>query len=975
MAGWNRPAMPARWSGTGLPNLVGRRDELATLEDAWSAVVGGRRQVVFIGGEPGAGKTRLLAEAAVRLHDEGAAVLLGTCVKEFGPPYQPFVEPVSALHDAVGAGELTAATGHSDRPGALLDRLATIAGKRRARSPDEGAGAEYQRELYDAVVHAVTAAAADGPVVLALEDLQWAGATALSLLSHLVERTSEEQLLVVATHRTTVPDRSAPLVHTVAQLYRLDGVRRLDLAGLGTDDIARYLVEETGVPERRVRTAAAVLRDQTGGNPFFLREMWRDLAARGGLPALRSEGFTAPESVRDTLQSRLDRLAEPHRQVLELAAVIGEELELATLLAAGEWTAGTTLAAVDEAVSHGLLEPSGADGSHFRFPHALARTAALDHMTPSRRVQEHARVAKALEDAPGEPAVQRLAHHYASARALGHSEKALHYLLEAGRLADASLAHEEAARCFEQAADLTDDAAQRDLHRLAAARSHLLGGNFARARDVYEQVWGSQDPDTQVQAAIGYEAASWRPGLPGHRAVELLTVALGTIEHDETDPVYITALASLGRATAFTGAINEATLVVGRAIELARRLADDRLLADTLQASLWLGLRPQDAPAKLERATELSRLADRTGDLGQLGPAAYFRGVIAYMSGDPVGWDAAHHDLLRTARVTGQGFFAYMGGCLDYGRQMASGQLDAAERTCADLLTLGESFGTDDTEGPYGVQMFMLRRETGRLDQVRHLVSGDESPTGHWAPGLLALYTELGLQRPAGRLMRWLLDEDLHRYESSAQWPAVLAFLAEASLSLGDQAAAHRLRPMLADFAGLNLVAGQFVAVFGSADRLLGSVDSLLGRGDPDEWFAAAEDMDSRMGASAHLAHTLAAWAAHLKRARAGPERVRELVARSRSLAQPLGLSRVMAALDELTGSAPAPAAPDGLTPRETEVLLLVCVGKSNRAIARELVISENTAANHVRSILAKTGCGNRTQAAHYAASRGLLPR
>ena len=665
--------MPARWSGTGLPNLVGRRDELATLEDAWSAVVGGRRQVVFIGGEPGAGKTRLLAEAAVRLHDEGAAVLLGS-VREGVRPAVPALRRAGLRAARRGrCGELTAATGHSDRPGALLDRLATIAGKRRARSPDEGAGAEYQRELYDAVVHAVTAAAADGPVVLALEDLQWAGATALSLLTHLVERTSEEQLLVVATHRTTVPDRSAPLVHTVAQLYRLDGVRRLDLAGLGTDDIARYLVEETGVPERRVRTAAAVLRDQTGGNPFFLREMWRDLAARGGLPALRSEGFTAPESVRDTLQSRLDRLAEPHRQVLELAAVIGEELELATLLAAGEWTAGTTLAAVDEAVSHGLLEPSGADGSHFRFPHALARTAALDHMTPSRRVQEHARVAKALEDAPGEPAVQRLAHHYASARALGHSEKALHYLLEAGRLADASLAHEEAARCFEQAADLTDDAAQRDLHRLAAARSHLLGGNFARARDVYEQVWRQSGPRHAVQAAIGYEAASWRPGLPGHRAVELLTVALGTIEHDETDPVYIRG-ARQPRTRDRLHRCDRRGHSRRRSRDRAGPPPGGRPAARRHAAGQPVA-RPAPAgrPGQARASHRALRLADRTGDLGQLGPAAYFRGVIAYMSGDPVGWDAAHHDLLRTARVTGQGFFAYMGGCLDYGRQFGVG--------------------------------------------------------------------------------------------------------------------------------------------------------------------------------------------------------------------------------------------------------------------------------------------------------------
>lgn len=972
MAGWARPELPPRWSLDVLPRLVGRHRELAAFEDAWAAVVAGSRQAVFVGGEPGAGKTRLLAEVAVRLHEEGAAVLLGSCVKEFGSPYQPLVEPVGVLHDALAAAGLEA-DDEQERPGALLDRLATVAARRRKAPQEPGAETEYQWVLYDAVVRALRIAAADRPVVLALEDLHWAGATALNLLSYVIEHTTDERLLVLGTQRTTAPDRSPQLVRTVAQLYRLDGVRRLDLSGLETEDIAQYLVGEAGVSTQRARVAAAVLRDQTGGNPFFLRELWRDLEARGGLGALRSRSFTAPESVRDTLQSRLDRLAEPHRQVLELAAVIGEEFELTTLIAAGEWTPQTTLAATDEAVAFGLLEQSTQTQDEFRFVHALAQQTVLDLMSSSRRVQEHARVARALEAGSGEKPVRRLAHHYASARVLGHTDKALQYLLEAARLAESSLAHEEAARWFEQGAALTDEAAQRDTHLLAAAQSHLLGGDFARARALNEQVCTSRDARTRVRAAIGYEAASWRPGRPGHRAVELLTEALAGIDHDESDPVYVHALASLGRALAFTGAIEQATAVGGRAVELARRLGDDRLLADALQASLWLGLRPQDAPAKLERAHELCDLAGRTGDLGHLGPAAHYRGVISYLQGDPVGWDRAHRDLLRVARGTGQEFFAYMAGCFEYGRQMAAGHFEAADRTCASLLELGDSFGTDDTEGSYGVQAFMVRRETGDLEKVRHLVTGEERPSEHWSPGLLSLYTELGLQRPAARLMRWLLDEDLGPHESSAQWPAVLAFLTEAALALEDSAAVARLRPMVAEFAGLNLVAGQFVAVFGSADRYLGSMDSLLGCGDPEASFAAAEEMDARMGATAHLAHTLAARARHLQRAGAGADRVRAAAGQARTLADTLGLHRVHQALDMLPRDGGTSGRPAGLTPRETEVLLLVGVGLSNRAIARRLVISENTAANHVRSILAKTGCENRTQAAHYAVSHGLL--
>ncbi len=964
--------MPSRWSDVGLPTLVGRQRELAAFEEAWEHAAAGRRQAVFIGGEPGAGKTRLLAEVAVRLHAEGAAVLLGSCVKEFGPPYQPFVEPVLALHDALEAGELPVGGDDPARAGALLRRLAAVGGRR--REPAAAAEPEYQRELYDAVVEAVLVAAAERPVVLALEDLHWAGPTALSLLSHLVERTTDARLLVVATSRSTAPDRSGVLVHAVAQLYRLEGVRRLDLGGLDTEDIASYLADEADVTPLRARVPAAILRDQTGGNPFFLREVWRDLAGRGGLAALRSGSFSAPESVRDTLQSRLERLDQPHRQVLELAAVIGEEFELGTLLAAGEWTPVTTLAAIDDALAFGLLEPSPRMEGEYRFPHAVARQTVLELMPTPRRAAEHARVAVALEEAVGEPPVRRLAHHYANARVLGHTDKALHYLLEAARLADSSLAHQEAGRWYEQAAGLSDEPEQRDLHRIQAAHSYLLGGDFAHARDLYEQVSSSVTPRTRVLAAVGFEAASWRPGRPGHRAVELLTAALDQIAHDEHDPLYVQALASLGRALAFTGATEQAGSVGGRAVELARRLGDERLLADALQASLWLGLRPQDAPAKLARATELSDLADQTGDLGHLGPAAYFRGVVSYLSGDPAGVERARQDLLRSARGTGQEFYAYMAGCLDYGRQLAAGQFETAERSCGALLELGDSFGTDDTEGSYGLQVFMVRRETGALEQVRSLVTGDEAPTEHWAPGLLALYTGLGMRRPAARLLAQLMSEDLRSQESSSQWPAVLTFLTEAALALDDRTALDRLRPMLAEYAGKNLVAGQFVAVFGSADRYLGSADSVLGRGDPDTCFAAAEAMDSRMGASAHLALTLAAWARHLDRVHAPAARVAELAERARRLAQPLGQQRVLAGLAGI-GQAPADrAGVDGLTPRETEVLLLVGVGLSNRAIARRLVISENTAANHVRSILAKTGSANRTEAAHYASSRGLLP-
>ncbi|WP_448627802.1 helix-turn-helix transcriptional regulator [Geodermatophilus sp. URMC 64] len=947
MSGWV-PPLPARWADPARPTFVGRRAELATLEEIWAAVDAGLRQVVFLGGEPGGGKSRLLAEVSTALHRSGATVLLGTCAAEFGAPYQPFVEPIEAL--------LARSLPERD-----ADRLRTLAGQPAA------ADHEHRRELFDSVVDAVRTAAGEAPLVLALEDLHWAGPAALQLLTYLVERTAECRLLVLGTHRTTAPDRSGALVGTIAQLYRLDGVRRLDLAGLDTEDIAEFLLAEGQLSLKRARSSAALLRDQTGGNPFFLRELWQDLSARGAQP----DDLRAPISVRDTVASRLERLPEVERRTLELAAVIGEDVDVAALLAAADTERAVTLTALDGAVASGLLEAPVGGG--IRFVHALARQAVLELMPASRRALRHAHVAGVLETTmpPSEARSQRLAFHYAQAAALGFTEQAVRYLTEAAQAADRSLAHEDAGAAYEQAAALAAVPAERDRLLHSAAASHLMGGDFGRARLLAERVAGTAGPRERLEAAILYEDAAWRPGLHGARAVELLTDGLHAVTGDPADPLRVRGMASLGRALAFTGATEVAATVGDHAIVLARSADDDHLLAHALQASLWNGMRPADMPTKLERAAELTTLARRTEEPRYLAQSAYFRGAIGYMRGDPDGLAQAQEDLLRAGRFSGEDFYAYVAGCMRYALQFVEGDLTGAQRTCDELLEFGEAFGSDDTEGVSAVQSFMVRRESGALERIRPLITGEERPQDHWAPGLLALYTELGLDRPAARVLHWLLDGRLDRFQESAQWPAVLVFAVEAALRLGDQPAARTLRPMLDEYAGLNLVAGQFVAVFGAADRYRGALESLLGTGGAEELFAAALDLDERMEAPLHRAYTLVALARHLRRSGVRGARLDAVVAEARALAEPLGLRRVLDLLQ--AEPEPRPAGPAGLTARETEVLRLLADGMLNREIAERLFISENTAANHVRSILAKTGSGNRTQAARFAVLHRLL--
>jgi len=254
------------------------------------------------------------------------------------------------------------------------------------------------------------------------------------------------------------------------------------------------------------------------------------------------------------------------------------------------------------------------------------------------------------------------------------------------------------------------------------------------------------------------------------------------------------------------------------------------------------------------------------------------------------------------------------------------------------------------------------------------LISGEESVADQWAPGLLALYCELGLRPSARRVLQHLLERELARHQVSATWPFVLSVLAEAAVWLGDRAAAEQLHPLVMEYQGLNLLGGEFLAVVGSADRHIGAIESVLGRPTAAAHFAAALEMDGRMGSPLHVATTLATEVAHLRRVGDSPERLAQQSAAARKLCAQYGLVRVQRMLDEAVPPHRSARGADGLTARETDVLRLLGGGMSNRRIARHLAISENTAANHVRSILMKTGSANRTQAALYASTHGLLP-
>ncbi len=986
MVQWVAPPLPADLIARRRGPLVGRVAELAAFERAWERVESGDRQAVFIGGEPGAGKTRLAAEVAGKLADHGVAVLVGGSTADADVPYAPFSEALDRLLTAGPPGSLAEPLAHAApqlrRLSAHVDRHVAAAG-----APDDTRKIHgIRRALFDAMTGFLRRLAADRPIALILDDLHWAQLPTLAMLEHVLIGCADARMLMVATFRNIEPDRSEELTTRLAELHRFDGIRRLDLGGLDTEAIAEFVRRTQRLPPPSVRTTAALLRDKTGGNPFFLTELCNDLELRGGLGGLAglatsSARHTVPASIGDAIARRLSGLGAPVRGIIEQAAVLGETFDLPALIATSDTDLTATMAAIDSAEGVGLIRAVPDSDGEFSFVHALTREAVIGGMAASRLRIMHARAAEALEGRADPAVVPRLANHYLLAHVLGYHEQALRYARKAAQMAEQSLAYEDAAKWYERAASLPElSLVDRARMSLGAAINHVRAGTLATARVLYERISATEDPLIRLEAAVGYEDGNWRCGQADSKAADLLAGALESCGLTDDDPRYVQALGSFGRALAFAGETARAQEIGNRAIERARIIDVPAVTLHTLTASLWHGLTPEMSEIQWQRAAEASRIALARRDYKALGKAAHFSAIVSYLAGRPDGLAASTADMRRAGQACGQPVFGFVGACVEQALAYLHGDFAGAERWADIALRTGDLFGAEDTEGSNGVQMFLIQRETSGLTRFAGFVDGSETFAGRWVPGLLALYTELKCERGMSRALNQLLGRNFDDHTEEAQWPMELVFMVEAALELGNRDAVHALRPFVVRYAGKNLVAGQFVALFGSADRYLARMAALCGDpADPDaaeRHFAAALEMDRRMGSVVHVTETLARQASFAA-SRGRIDEARSLADQARTSAAAIGQTRVVELVDSLLANYSQDAqdsrSPDGLTDREVEVLRLLAAGLSNREIGQRLFISTNTAANHVRSILIKTGAANRTQAAMYAADRELL--
>jgi tetratricopeptide (TPR) repeat protein len=902
------PQLPGQLRLTPSFPFAGRARELATLRALIPLADGEGLRYALIGGEAGSGKSRLVRELAHEAFGAGALVLYGACDPVVRRPYGPFAEVLEQL------------VRRADNE-ALLEVLCTVGGELSRMLPDlashvtgltapVAADPDTERHrLHSAVADLIAAAGRQVPLVIVIEDGHWADTPTLLLLRHLARGAADARALLITTFRDTEAEIPDGLAAALADLRRAEGAVRLRLAGLSAEEITEFVqVAGGGARAADAMQTGAVLHDLTGGNAFLITELWRSLLDRevtegsadgAGLVAALS-AIGSPEGVREVVAQRLLQLDPTTRSMLELAAVAGLEFDLPVVSLVG--VAEPELhAALEEAISHGMIEEVPSRRLAFRFTHELVRRALYDRLSALRRTELHLRVGDWLDSAyqqGDEGKLAELAYHFGAAGAIDGPRRAIEYSILAGRAALRALDFDDADARFSAALELgITDARRRAQTQLELGTARFRAGRsddamvaFRSAAQIAREL---RDAELLATAATGFEEACWRPGITDQGSVQLLDEASRAVGPADSE-LRVRLLAGLSRAHAFLGDYDRSSVAERQAIAMARRLGDRSGLATVLMRSYWSHAE-SSLQRTLEMLTEAIQLAEELADRDLQAEAMEWRvaGLIAL--GDLAA--AARelcvvHELAARMR---QPFPLHVAEHYASTLALCAGDLGEAEAAARRSHEWSRLLTGRAASGIYGIQMFGIRREQGRLAELAaaaRVLARAESSAGAWRPGVAVLLAELGMAHEARRELDRVRREGFDQLRSSL-WVASLTYLADACAIVGDEELAALVYPELAPLSGGNVVVGHGVACFGAADRFLGLLATTLG--DHDRaigHFERALEINRRMGAATWTAHTLYGYGRTL-RIRGGADdaqQAAELLAEAASLASRIGI-------------------------------------------------------------------------------------
>src|SRR6266498_2069505 len=924
--------------------LVGRVAERAILAGCLRSTLDGRRQLVLIAAEPGAGKTRLAEEAVDQARELGLACALGRASEDEGsPPYWPFLQVFRGLPGRPPAELSGGLAGRDEPPASARERFL----------------------LFEVTAEALPISAQPIGLLVVLDDLQWADAATVRLLVHLATGVTPARLMVVATYRDTETAGQGPFHGAVAALAREASVTRVRLGGLGEAEVAAYLAAVTGW-EMPASVVAAIWR-RTRGNPFFVGELGRLLVS--------STDGQLPDGVRDAVRDRLGRLSPSCRATVAAAAVLGSDVDPVAVAHVTGTDLGTVLASLDEASVAAILIGAPAR----RFAHHHNREAARLDVPTAERLTLHRRMAEHLcVRGGGDARVAEIAFHWLESLPTGDATQALAWTKRAADRAMAQLAWEEAASLYQRALDADDRhgvlaAPDRCRLLLAMAQAQVRAFDLDDARRsllaAVDIARAAGDVESLARAALtmeGVNDAVWEATsrvlcaevldrLPSGdsalraRLLALLVAAGGWAVPEQSRVRSAGALAMaerVGDRHALREALRARQMALSGPDGAADRLAlGDRLVAlggdSDDDAVLWGRLWRFDALAQLGELNEAEAEAERINAV-----AVRLRSPLA-------AWHVAR---CRAAVTAARGRFQQ---ALAYGREAEL----AAKRA-----------GSLSAHVPSQGLLLMLRSQVGALDPS----SFEPTEPHHGAPVPAfqrAVYATWllaeGRRDEANRIYRSLppvgeLPPFVHL--------SAYAAMAELAAQFEDRETAAQMYRLMLPHADLFVCSGAGVMmILGSVRYPLGIAAATMGRlDDAVRHLRAAIDIGERTGmppAVAQATYQLARVLARRTRP-ADRDEAAALATAAATLADRLGMRPVQRQAQDLAGSLTGHR-PGRLTRREREVAALVAQGLSNRQIAAASHISERTVESHVQHILDKLGFTNRTQIAAWVAAGG----
>jgi DNA-binding winged helix-turn-helix (wHTH) protein/tetratricopeptide (TPR) repeat protein len=895
---------PAQHPAQDTTPAVGRDAELARARGAIADACAGQGRLLCIHGEPGIGKSHLLAAI------EASAATAGMQVRSLR------ADDIGALSDI---GEL------SDVAATLEARHYKAGGGMGDFGPDGWDATAARRQLLVARSNALLATARAQPLLLACDDLEGASADVLALLLRIADDCTQAPLLLALAWRDVARPANEDFDAALAALLRCR-TPRVDLALRGLDDAnAAQLAEQAGA------SLSAGELARTAGNPLFVGELARLVARTPANATMR----TVPDGLRPVLRARFARLDATTRGMLETAAVVGLHGQRALLEAVTAESPAIIEDALADAARERLLLCDAEGG--WRFTHALLRDAVYESLLPGTRARLHSHIGHALARivaGANEPPLAALAEHFERGlpedipRAIEYGHRAGVHALLAGASAEGCALLDHA---IERASARADTAAGSLCDMLlAASYAHAVCGRPQRARVLVQAaVQRARDALAREAHASGTRrlaralrlACDLEPSYPQNpEVVAWLDEALALMPEGD-DAMHAELLARRSFQAYLRGDTDTHARVALAAVDLARRAGDARALDDALTSQAYALAHPRHEHALRALHDERMRLARTLGDRQrefdvrrqrleralQAGPRAEvmaeFEGLAAL--GTLLDTPSARATLLRVRA----------------GLAIAEGRLDDGWTLAQDAVAEGQQATDSGTVSAIAILQFGailgMRDDPGRVQP--DLRDSPGSANSLVKAAMIYLAAHHGTADYARWQLRELAANDFAALPKDATWGIALSNLAMSCETLGDTDTAATLHPLLAPWAGRSLTALCYYNA-GCGARFLGLLDAVMGRhADAAAHFEAALQVDARMGATAWQVHTAIDYARtvlpHLpdrtRAQQAARTRLATLLRTARDDAARLGLTvprqRAEAVLDAQAGERRAP--------------------------------------------------------------------